>query len=111
MDTQTTTLKSMNTVPLSSIQLVNATALAKGKNASALTDIVAKKDAQIQTLRQALSGVSVTDSANGNQSLSFSTALGNLSTAQNLSTAVTLNRVIAVNCTSSPSGSLVVFYK
>ncbi len=109
IDTQTTALKSMNNVPLSSIQLVNAGDLAKGKSAAALTDAVTKRDAQIQSLRQALSGVSVTDTANGSQNMSFTTALGNLSTAQKISSPVTLNRVIAVN--SSPSGSLTVFYK
>jgi hypothetical protein len=109
IDTHTTTVKSMNTVPIASIQLVNATELAKGKNAAALTDIVTKKDAQIQSLRGALSGVSVTDASNGNQNMSFATALGNLSTAQNLPSPVTLNRVIALN--SSANGSLMVFYK
>jgi hypothetical protein len=109
IDAHTTTVKSMNTVPIASIQLVNATELAKGKNAAALTDIVTKKDAQIQSLRGALSGVSVTDSANGNQNISFATALNNLSTAQKLPTPVTLNRVIALN--PSASGSFIVFYK
>ena len=109
IDVQTTTVKSMNNVPLASIQLVNATEIAKGKNAAALTDVVAKKDAQIQGLRGALSGVSVTDSANGNQNMTFASALSSLSAAQKLPTPVTLNRVIALN--SSPSGSITVFYK
>jgi hypothetical protein len=109
IDTQITAVKTANSVPLSSIQLVNAGDLAKGKNAGALNDAVTKKDPQIQSLRQALSGVSVTDSANGNQNLSFGTALGNLSTAQKLEGAVTLDRVIAVN--SGANGSLTVFYK
>jgi hypothetical protein len=109
IDVQTTTVKSMSNVPLASIQLVNATEIAKGKNAAALTDVVAKKDAQIQSLRGALSGVSVTDTANGNQNMTFATALSNLSAAQKLPAPVTLNRVIALN--SSPSGSVTVFYK
>jgi hypothetical protein len=109
IDAQTTAVKSMTAVPMASIQLVNAGDIAKGKNAAALTDIVTKKDAQIQSLRGALSGVSVTDAANGNQNISFATALGNLSTAQKLPSPVTLNRVIALN--SSANGSFTVFYK
>ncbi|MDB5028031.1 MAG: hypothetical protein JWO66_1720 [Candidatus Eremiobacteraeota bacterium] len=108
IDTQTSTIKSMTNVPISNIQLVNAADLAKGKNAGTISGVVVKKDAQIQSLRQALAGVSVTDSANGNQNLTFTTALGNLSTAQKLNTAVTLDRVIAVD--SSASGALTVFY-
>lgn len=109
IDAQTSAVKGMSSVPMSSIQLVNATSLAKGKNAVALKNAVVKRDAQIQTLRQALSSVSVTDSANGNQNVSFTTALGNLSTTQKLDSPVTIDRVIAVS--SLGNGPLTVFYQ
>ena len=110
LDASISSVKSLNNVPLSSIQLVNASEIVPaGKSSKALTDVVAKKDTQIQSLRQALHNVSVSDTANGNQTLTFSSALANLSSKTNAQSAVTIDRVIAVN--SGTNGSLTVFYK